>query len=249
MRVVPGAFVAAIPAERVEIHVNTRLELGRIGGVTIVLDMFFVLILAIFTYPFFTSGNSQMMSAGLLIIAGIIGSILLHELGHALAAWLFKTRVTQIELTGLGGLIHFGSSLPKSALARAVIYLAGPAANIALWFMFGWLFSAAMAANKPMLALALGQLATINLFLAIFNLLPAFPLDGGHTLDALLGRLTGAIWAQRVVATLGLIVSFLVGLYAVQSLPSGLFMLFVAFVLLEQNWTALQQVGGFGGRR
>jgi Zn-dependent protease len=228
---------------------NTKLELGRIGGVTIVLDMFFVLILAIFTYPYFTSGNSQLMSAGLLIIAGIIGSILLHELGHAAGAWAFKTKVAQIELTGLGGLIQFGSSLPKSALARAVIYLAGPAANIALWFVFTQLWSFAAAGNKPMLALALRQLASINLVLAIFNMLPAFPLDGGHTLDALLGKVTGGIWAQRVVAVLGLIVAGLVGLYAVQSLPNGLFMLFIAFVLLEQNWSALQQVGGFNWRK
>ena len=67
----------------------TRLELGRIAGIDIYLDMMFVLILLIFTYPYFTSGNTQAMSAGFIIVIGLILSILLHELGHAFAGRLF----------------------------------------------------------------------------------------------------------------------------------------------------------------
>jgi Zn-dependent protease len=227
---------------------NTRIELGRIAGIPIYLDLFFVLILIVFSHPYFTSGSSQMMSAGLLIIAGIIASILLHELGHAAAARLFKTHVTHIELTGLGGLVHFGSSLPKATLPRVIIYLAGPAANFALSFAFGALAGVANRNGYPMVGFPLSALAGINLYFAIFNLLPAFPLDGGHTLDALLGRLINPIWAQRIVSVLGLGVAALVSFYAVQSLPGGMFMLLVAFFLLEHNWSAFQQVGGFGGR-
>ncbi|MGX9080515.1 site-2 protease family protein, partial [Klebsiella pneumoniae] len=94
----------------------------------IYLDMFFVLILILFSYPYFTAGSTEAMSAGFVIIVGILVSILLHELGHALAGYLFKTRVSHIELTGLGGIAHFERSLPKSAIARSIIYLAGPAA-------------------------------------------------------------------------------------------------------------------------
>lgn len=228
---------------------NTRFEIGRIAGIPVILDMFFVLVLIIFTYPYFTSGNSQAMSIGLLLIAGILGSILLHELGHAAAAVLFRTRVSQIELTGLGGLISFGSSLPRSGLKRAIIFLAGPAANFALMFLCDYLGTLAASGQKPLVALVLYQVSSINFFLMVFNLLPAFPLDGGRTLDALLGIVVGGLWAQRIVALLGLVVSFLVAAYAVQSLPGSLFILFIAFILLENNWSAFQQVGGFGGRR
>jgi Zn-dependent protease len=228
---------------------GTRIELGRIGGIPIFLDMFFILILIITSSRYFTGGNVQLMSAGFVVIAGIFCSILLHELGHAAAARLFKTNVTHIDLTGLGGIAHFGSSLPKSAFARIVIYLAGPAMNVALVYLCGKLGMLAQGANKGMLSFALFQLATINYYLAVFNLLPAFPLDGGHALDAVLGRLMGAIWAQRIVSALGLVISFLIGVFAVQSLPGGLFMLLVAFFILEANWTAFNQVGGFGGRR
>ena len=100
-----------------------------------------------------------------------------------------------------------------------------------------------------MLTLALIQLAYINLYLAIFNLLPAYPLDGGHTLDAILGKFLGGIWAQRIVSALGLCVAALITYLAIQSLPGSIFMLLIAFIIAEQNWSAFKQVGGFGGRR
>ena len=65
---------------------GTRMELGRIAGIVIYLDMMFVLVLLVFTYPYFTGGSTQMMSAGLVIVIGLLLSILLHELGHAFAA-------------------------------------------------------------------------------------------------------------------------------------------------------------------
>ena len=154
--------------------------------------------------------------------------------------------MSHIELTGLGGIAHFERSLPRSALARSAIYLAGPAVNLGLWQGLGWLAGQTMATGNPMLALPLAVLASSNFFLMCFNLLPAYPLDGGLTLDAWLGALLGPTWSVRIVACLGLVVAFAVGLYA---LPSGIFMLFVAFFLVQANWDALQSVGGWSRRR
>jgi Zn-dependent protease len=218
-----------------------RLELGRIAGIEINLDMMFVLVLLLFTYPYFTSGNTQMMSAGFIIIVGLLLSILLHELGHAFAGRLFKARVSHIDLTGLGGIAHFERSLPASVLARSVIYLAGPAVNLALWLGLGALTGEAAGLGRPMLALPIAVLSSINFFLMCFNLLPAYPLDGGHTLDAWLGALLGPVWSVRIVGGLGLLVAIGVALYA---LPSGIFMLFVALFLAQANWEALQSVRG-----
>src|SRR6476660_6595071 len=162
----------------------TRFEIGRVAGIPIYLDMMFVLVLLVFTYPYFTSGNTQLMSAGFVIVVGLLLSILLHELGHAFAGRLFNARVSHIELTGIGGIAHFERSLPRSALARSVISLAGPAVNLGLWYGLGWLAGQAMFTGAPMLALPLAVLAQANYFLLIFNMLPAYPLDGGHTLDA-----------------------------------------------------------------
>ena len=71
-------------------HVRHGMEIGRIAGIPIYLDMMFVLVLLVFTYPYFTSGNTQLMSAGFIIVVGLLLSILLHELGHAFAGRLFK---------------------------------------------------------------------------------------------------------------------------------------------------------------
>jgi Zn-dependent protease len=218
-----------------------RLQLGRIAGIEINLDMMFVLVLLLFTYPYFTRGDVQLMSAGFIIIVGILLSILLHELGHAFAGRLFGARVSHIDLTGLGGVAHFERSLPASAFARSVIYLAGPAVNLGLWLGLEALIGEAAGMGRPMLALPIAVLASVNFILMCFNLLPAYPLDGGLTLDALLGRLLGPIWSVRIVAGLGLVVAIGLALYA---LPTGIFLLFVALVLAQANWEALQSVRG-----
>src|SRR5262245_25731340 len=172
----------------------SRIEIARIAGIPIYLDMMFVLVLIIFGYPYFTAGNTQLMSAGFIIIIGLLLSILLHELGHAFAGRLFQANVSHIELTGLGGVAHFERSLPRSAFKRSLIYLAGPAVNLVLWLVLDVLAGEAAGSGNPMVALPLAVLSYSNFILMWFNLLPAYPLDGGHTLDAWLGAVLGGVW-------------------------------------------------------
>ncbi len=220
----------------------THFEIGRIAGIPVYLDMMFVLVLMVLTYPYFTGGTTQAMSAGFIIVVGLLLSILLHELGHAFAGRLFRAHVSHIELTGLGGLAHFERSLPRSVFARSVIHLAGPAVNLGLWYALGALTLQAARAGAPLLAEPLGILARWNLVLMVFNLLPAYPLDGGHTLDAWLGRLLGPVWSVRIVAGLGLVCAAGIAWLA---LPSAIFLLLVAGFLAMWNWQKLQSVGGW----
>jgi stage IV sporulation protein FB len=223
----------------------TGVEIGRIAGIPIYLDMFFVLLLLLFSYPYFTSGNTQDMSAGFVIIVGILVSILLHELGHAFAGRPFDAHVSHIELTGLGGIAHFERSLPRSVLARTIIYLAGPAVNLGLYYGFSALAQQAAFAGAPNLLDPLENLAIFNYILLVFNLLPAYPLDGGLTLDSWLGRLLGPVWSVRIVASLGLLVA--AGLIVFWALPARqVFLGFLAIFLGVTNWQHLQSVGGWG---
>ncbi len=84
------------------------------------------------------------------------------------------------------------------------------------------------------------MLASVNFFLMVFNLLPAYPLDGGHTLDAWLGAILGPAWATRIVGTLGLLVAAGVAYLA---FPSAFFLMLVALFLAMANWQALQSAG------
>jgi Zn-dependent protease len=218
----------------------SRVEIARIAGIPIYLDMMFVLVLIVFSYPYFTTGNTQLMSAGFIIIVGLLLSILLHELGHAFAGRLFKAHVSHIELTGLGGIAHFERSLPASVFARTVIYLAGPAVNLLLWWALEMLAQMAAGGGSPMVAFPLAILSVSNLFLMAFNLLPAYPLDGGQTLDAWLSAILGPQWATRIVASLGIVVA--AGLVYL-AFPSAFFLMLVAFFIGMTNWQALQSLG------
>jgi Zn-dependent protease len=224
---------------------STRIELGRIAGIPIYLDLFFVLVAVMFTSRYFTSGNTQAISAGIVIVIGLLVSILLHELGHAFAARLFKQEVSHIELNGLGGLCHFTRSLPRSTLMRTTIFLAGPAANLLLYFLFDQLATLDVVRKQPLLGMALTTLSFSNYYLMLFNLLPAYPLDGGQTLDAWLGAIIGPAWAMRVVAVIGLLITAAIAYFA---FPRDIWMLFLAFILFQSNWLALQSVGGPTGR-
>jgi Zn-dependent protease len=221
----------------------THFEIGRIAGIPIYLDMMFVLVLLVLTHPYFTGGTSQAVSAGFVIVVGLLLSVLLHELGHAFAGRLFRAHVSHIELTGLGGLAHFERSLPRSVLARSVIYLAGPAVNLGLWYGLDALTTQAYLAGAPLLAYPLYVLAGWNFILLVFNLLPAYPLDGGQTLDAWLGRLLGPVWPVRIVAGLGLLCAAGVAALALQT--ATFFNLLIAVFLAMWNWQKLQSVGGW----
>lgn len=220
----------------------THIQIGKIAGIPIYLDMFFVLILMLFCYPYFTSGDTQAMSAGVVIVAGLVLSVLLHELGHAFSARAFKIGMSHIELTALGGVAHFEKSLPQSVLIRTIVLLAGPAVNLVLWYVLDAASIVAAAADRTMLFLALSALSTANLWLGLFNLLPAFPLDGGRTLDAWLGGPLGAALSTKVVASLGIAVAAYVGF---TSLPDNFWGMMLAFFIFQANWLALQSAGGW----
>lgn len=227
---------------------NTRMELGRIAGIPIYLDMMFVLVMLVFSSRYFTGGDIQMMSAGLLIIAGFCVSVLLHELGHAFVARIFKTDTREIVLTGLGGIAQFSSSLPRAVLPRVAIYVAGPFVNFLLWHLCNWLGGQAFLAGKPIAGFVAFNIASANYWLMLFNMLPAYPLDGGQALDAILCRVLGPLWGERIVSVLGLLVTAGLAFVAIQSLPGSIFLLFVVFYLFEANWYRFQNAGG-GFRR
>ena len=225
---------------------NSHIELGRIAGVPVYLDMMFALTLLFFGSRYFTSGDSQTMAMGLLIMAGLLVSILLHELGHAFAGRLYGVRTREIELTGLGGVARFANSLPRSVFAKTLIYLAGPAVNLVLWIGFDQVAMAVAGLGKSVAFWTFQSLAFNNYWLLLFNLMPAFPLDGGRTLEAWLSAIMSTAWAIRIVAVLGLVVALgCVGL----AIQGSIWMLLLAFVLYQQNWAALQSVGGLTGGR
>lgn len=136
---------------------------------------------------------------GILLAAGLFASVAIHELAHTLLAIRYGGRVRSITLMLLGGVSQL-SRTPARPLHEAVMAAAGPATSLvlAVAFYFGYTTIA-----DPDVQLALFYLAAMNFSLGVFNLLPAFPLDGGRLLRAMLATRLGHARATSIAATIG----------------------------------------------
>lgn len=218
-----------------------KFELGRISGLPIYIDASFLLLILLWGQHYFFSGNAQQMSAGVVIIIGLGLSILLHELAHAYTGRYFGVRAGHIELNGMGGLCYWATAMRGDAWPRIAIYLAGPLSNLALYGLFSELADVEQASGNRMLRQVLFTLGTTNYMLFVFNMLPAFPLDGGKALEAVLGTVMRGNHATRIVACIGILVALWL---AIQVQNLGMFVLLIAVLIGLTNWQALNSASG-----
>jgi Zn-dependent protease len=188
---------------------QTGWRIGALWGIPLFLDPLWFVILTFVALNFGLSyspwGNILAWSAGLTIALLLFGSVLLHELGHSLVARSQGIRVNSITLFLFGGIasIEEESKTPGEALQVAI---AGPLVSIGL---FGILTLVSLVLPASSLAsVMVTDLARVNLILALFNLIPGLPLDGGQVLKAALWKVTGnrfqaVRWAAKTGQFLG----------------------------------------------
>ena len=224
------------------------IRIGRIGGIPIGINWSVFVVawlitwsLASFRFPDAYPGHSPSAYwlTGAVTAAIFLTSLLAHELGHSLLARRHGVQVEGITLWLLGGVAKLRSE-PTSPQADLRIAAVGPAVSFALGAIFAVFALALGAMGAPELVTgALGWLAFINVLLAVFNLMPAAPLDGGRVLRALVWRRTGnqlraAITAARAGRAFGY---GLVGLglfgFALGAGIGGLWFVFLGWFLLS----------------
>jgi Zn-dependent protease len=216
---------------------GAKFEIGRIAGLPIFIDVTFIILIVLWGERYFTSGSATAMSMGFLLVVGLALSILLHELAHAVVGANLGVRPSHVELNGLGGLCYWASPMRPEAWRRIAISLAGPAANFALYYLFLALAGLPVVAENRFVSSVAHNLAFYNWLLCMFNLLPAFPLDGGKALEALLGTVLSSGMARMVVGVLGLCVAaYLVYL----GINGSIWMLFLAVMIGLANYDAVQ---------
>lgn len=154
----------------------------------------------VFPFQFRGLGWPVYLAMGLVGAAGFFLSIVLHELSHSLVARRFGIPMRGITLFIFGGVAEMHDE-PRSPAAEFLMAVVGPLTSLVLGAAL--LLVSALAPGSPWLGIA-GYLGVINLLLAVFNLLPAFPLDGGRLLRSALWRLRGDFrWATRISASIG----------------------------------------------
>jgi Zn-dependent protease len=188
-------------------------KLGRVAGIDVFLHPTFLLLLAFV-------GATQGGLEAVMIVSAAFGCVLLHELGHALMARQYGIDTEDITLYPIGGVARL-QRMPKSPGAELLIALAGPAVNVALaaglFVVNVFLWPAGW--DAPPIAEFFWTLLTINVGLALFNLVPAFPMDGGRILRALLSGWLGRARATQVAATLGRGLALLFGVFMLVNWP------------------------------
>lgn len=199
------------------------VRLGLLAGIPIKLDLTFLFAALTVLFSLLRRqfpSTWDYVIAFVLVLGGVFLSILTHELGHALVARRYGLRADEIRIGGFYGLA-FLSGTPARRIEGILILLAGPLANAAnfaaLWFALGMptltshfylsdpVFATAIM-DHAALRVSVQWLAYVNLGMLIFNLLPAFPLDGGRIARLLLGRYVDDGRAVRWVASLGVFI-------------------------------------------
>ncbi len=208
--------------------------LGKIFGIPIQVRFSFLLLLGLFLLWHGLGGA--------LLLLALFASVLLHELGHALVARRLRVEILGIDLNFFGGAAKL-ARMPESPRHEIAIAVAGPLVSFALALGAFALFKAT--GVRPV-----AQLATLNLVLGLFNLLPALPMDGGRILRALLARKLGRLRATEIAVKVARIAA--VGLAVLGLVAGNLFLVALAVMLwvmagvelrAAQLWSFARQMG------
>jgi Zn-dependent protease/predicted transcriptional regulator len=205
-----------------------RVRLFGLFGIDIRVDASWLL-LAVLVWWTLASGILPQVTPGLAAetywwmgvagAAGLFASIIFHEMAHAMVARHYGIAIRGITLFIFGGVAEMETE-PKSPRGELLMALAGPVASLALGAGLSAL--AGLAAAVPAAAGVVRYLALINVVLAVFNLVPAFPLDGGRVLRAALWAWRGDIlWASRIAAASGNIFGILLIVLGVLGIVRG----------------------------
>jgi Zn-dependent protease/CBS domain-containing protein len=222
------------------------ITIGRIAGTAVKIHITFILFLAWIAFSAWNRGGAAAALDSTLFIVLLFACVVLHEFGHIAAARRYGIKTPEVTLLPIGGVASL-QRLPSEPAQELVVALAGPAVNLVIGLaLIAALGSAHLVdlteIDNPNLSL-LGRLAIANLFLVVFNLIPAFPMDGGRVLHALLAMRVGAARATEIAARIGQGLAFGLGFLGLFGNPLLLFIAIFVYIAAaaEAQMSAAQE--------
>jgi stage IV sporulation protein FB len=196
------------------------LPIGTVFGTVIRIHVTFLLFLAFIGATAYARGGQAVAVQSVLYIVLLFLCVLLHEFGHVFAARRYGVQTPDITLLPIGGVARL-ERVPEEPGQELVIALAGPAVNVAiaglLYLASGELMPPGGTEVANPSAGLVERLLWVNLFLVAFNLIPAFPMDGGRVLRAILASRLGYTRGTQIAARVGQGLAFLFGLWGLLS--------------------------------
>jgi Zn-dependent protease/CBS domain-containing protein len=191
------------------------ISIGRIAGTAVRIHITFLLFLVWIGAAGYASGGAEAAWNSIAFILLLFLCVLLHEFGHIFTARAFGVETPDVTLLPIGGVARL-ARIPEAPIEEFLIAIAGPAVNVVIaiaLILFGGahLDVSHYAALESTRVSMVDRLADVNLFLAAFNMIPAFPMDGGRVLRALLAARFGFVRATEIAATIGQWVAFGLG--------------------------------------
>src|SRR5438874_13291101 len=188
------------------------LPIFRVAGIQLRIHVTFLLLIGWLAFRYYAEGGTAAAAGSVFFILLLFACVVLHEFGHAFAAKAFGINTPDITLLPIGGVARL-ERMPEEPVQELIIAVAGPLVNVVIALGL-FIADGAQALLNPAAVEAGGliaQLLTINIMLVLFNLLPAFPMDGGRVLRALLATRMSYARATQVAATVGQGFAFVFG--------------------------------------
>jgi Zn-dependent protease/CBS domain-containing protein len=229
-----------------------RWRLGQVFGIVVYMHVTFLLLIAYFAFIPLSQGRGLSGALyGILFVLLLFLCVVMHEYGHALTARRYGIQTRDITLLPIGGVSSL-ERMPRDPVQELSVALAGPAVNIAIAVLLAgliYLFHGRPALTGVTLNSdhLLNDLWTMNVTLAVFNLLPAFPMDGGRVLRALLARWLPYESATRAAASVGQMMAFFFALVGLFGDPVLLFIALFVYMGAEAEAQAVQVQAVFQG--
>ncbi|MEZ5812141.1 MAG: site-2 protease family protein [Rhizobiaceae bacterium] len=220
----------------------------RIFGSEIRIHITFLLLLLWIGVAHYNQGGGEAATVGVLFILALFACVVAHEFGHALAARRYGIDTPDITLLPIGGLARL-ERMPEKPSEEIVVAIAGPLVNVVIALVLIVVFGAepgvaALEHIDDPAAGFLSRLATVNIFLVVFNMIPAFPMDGGRVFRAILATRYNRARATRIAARVGQGFAFLLGFLGLLGNPLLIFIAIFVYIAAtaEAQATELQQV-------